>query len=193
MIMGNKATKQAKCNAVMLGLDCAGKTSILETSNKTGMKLTTPTIGMYVEEVSVMDMKVYSWDVGGEDLIRGLFRHYFNKVNAIIWVQDCSDIYRLAYSKDELNKILLSPELKGHPLLLFANKQDLPNAIDKEELICSWNLHSLDGERAWQVFHSVATEKDTLQEGFAWLQQVVADPSTYVPHSLVQIKNANNV
>ena len=66
--------------------------------------------------------------------------------------------------------------------------------MDKEELIRYFNLHSLDGKRPWRVFNSVATEKEVLEEGFAWLQQVVADPSSsYVAESYVPTKSANKI
>lgn len=156
---------------------------------------TAPVLDMRIEELTIMETKAISWTVGGSCYIKGLYRAYFRQVNAIIWVQDaCVDGWRLSECRIELELRLSAEELEGYPLLVFANKQDLPNAMDKEELIRYFNLHSLDGKRPWRVFNSVATEKEVLEEGFAWLQQVVADPSSsYVAESYVPTKSANKI
>ncbi len=63
---------------LMLGLDAAGKTTILY-KLKLGQDVTTiPTVGFNVETVTYKNVKFNVWDVGGQDKIRPLWRHYYS-------------------------------------------------------------------------------------------------------------------
>ena len=75
------------------------------------------------------------WDVGGQDRIRALWRHYYQNTDAVIFVVDSSDVERLDEAASELSKVLGEPELAAARLLVLANKQDLPTA-QSSELIC---------------------------------------------------------
>ena len=184
----------------MVGLDAAGKTTILYACKSPSEEIvsTIPTIGFNLEMVNIMSTSCRVWDVGGQEKIKMLYRHQEPvPVNAIIWVQDCSDHDRTLEAKDELFKVLNSDDGgSGCPLLLFANKQDLPQAFDADELIEHFDLHSLDGKRPWQVFNTIATQNVGLMEGFEWLEKVVADPGYYIPQNTIAVnktKSANKV
>lgn len=69
------------------------------------------------------------WDVGGQDKIRPLWRHYFQNTQGLIFVVDSNDRERVGEASDELKKMLSEDELRDASLLVFANKQDLPNAM----------------------------------------------------------------
>ena len=61
----------------MLGLDSAGKTTVLY-NIKTGSELSTvPTVGFNVETIKYKSILLNLWDVGGQDKIRPLWRHYY--------------------------------------------------------------------------------------------------------------------
>ena len=77
-------------------------------------------------------MKV--WDVGGQDKIRPLWRHYYVDADAIVWIVDSTDRERMDFCKEELHIFLKEDELKDVILLILANKQDLPNALIAEEV-----------------------------------------------------------
>ena len=193
-LIGNQ--NEPKCKALIVGLDAAGKTTILYALAREEIVTTIPTIGFNIETVRILSTNCTVWDVGGEDKIRPLWRHFFQGANAIIWVHDCNDRDRTCDAKEELHKILKEDELRGYPLLVFANKQDLPQAFDAEELILHLDLHSLDGQRPWQVFNSIATQKYGLKEGFTWLQEVAEDPACYLPQNTIvanKTKSANKV
>jgi ADP-ribosylation factor protein 1 len=96
---------------VMLGLDNAGKTTILYKLKVGQVVQTTPTIGFNVETVSRKNVTFSVWDVGGQDQIRGLWRHYFLNTQAVIFVVDSNDNNRLKEARDELWKVLESPEV----------------------------------------------------------------------------------
>ena len=97
---------------VMLGLDNAGKTTILYKLKVGQVVQTTPTIGFNVETVSRKNVTFSVWDVGGQDQIRGLWRHYFLNTQAVIFVVDSNDNNRLKEARDELWKVLESPEVR---------------------------------------------------------------------------------
>jgi len=87
---------------------------------------TIPTIGFNVETVEYKNIQFTVWDVGGQDKIRPLWRHYFQNTQGIIFVVDSNDRDRVVEAREELQRMLNEDELRDALLLIFANKQDLP-------------------------------------------------------------------
>ena len=109
---------------LMVGLDAAGKTTILY--KLLGENVTTiPTIGFNVETVEYKNINFTVWDVGGQDKIRPLWRHYYMNTQALIFVVDCNDRDRIAEARDELHRMLNEGERREPAILVFANKQVL--------------------------------------------------------------------
>ncbi|CAD1470968.1 unnamed protein product [Heterotrigona itama] len=113
----------------MVGLDAAGKTTILYKLKLGEIVTTIPTIGFNVETVEYRNICFTVWDVGGQDKIRPLWRHYFQNTQGLIYVVDSNDRERIGEAERELANMLKEDELRDAVLLVFANKQDLPNAI----------------------------------------------------------------
>ncbi|KAJ3612578.1 hypothetical protein NHX12_020849 [Muraenolepis orangiensis] len=153
---------------LMVGLDAAGKTTILYKLKLGEIVTTIPTIGFNVETVEYKNICFTVWDVGGQDKIRPLWRHYFQNTQGLIFVVDSNDRERVAESKEELSKMLQEDELKDAVLLVFANKQDLPNAMPVSELSDKLELHNLRS-RTWHVQATCATQGTGLYEGLDWL------------------------
>ena len=153
---------------MMVGLDNAGKTTILYQVKMGEVVQTTPTIGFNVETVKRKNLSFSVWDVGGQDQIRGLWRHYFLNTAAVIFVVDSNDVNRLAESKAELWKVLESPELENCLVLVFANKQDLPQAVSPDEVVNRLELSQITGH-LYHVVGCTAIEGKGLDEGFDWL------------------------
>ncbi|XP_028426079.1 ADP-ribosylation factor 5 isoform X1 [Perca flavescens] len=135
---------------LMVGLDAAGKTTILYKLKLGEIVTTIPTIGFNVETVEYKNICFTVWDVGGQDKIRPLWRHYFQNTQGLIFVVDSNDRERVTESAEELSKMIQEDELKEAVLLVFANKQDLPNAMGVSELTDKLGLHSLRS-RTWHV------------------------------------------
>lgn len=133
---------------------------------------TTPTIGFNVETVSRKNVTFSVWDVGGQDQIRGLWRHYFLNTQAVIFVVDSNDQNRLKEARDELWKVLESPELAAAVVLVFANKQDLPNALPGDDVMKGLELEKISSH-PWHVQAACATSGQGLDEGFDWLAETV--------------------
>eukprot|EP01064_Diplonema_japonicum_P003446 TRINITY_DN1221_c1_g1_i3.p1 TRINITY_DN1221_c1_g1~~TRINITY_DN1221_c1_g1_i3.p1 ORF type:complete len:161 (+),score=52.59 TRINITY_DN1221_c1_g1_i3:225-707(+) len=135
---------------LMVGLDAAGKTTILYKVKLGEIVTTIPTIGFNVETVEYKNVKFTMWDVGGQDKLRPLWRHYFNNTNGVIFVVDSNDRDRVAQARDELQKMLAEEELRDAVLLVLASKQDLPNAMTTAEVTDKLGLQSLR-QREWYI------------------------------------------
>ncbi|CCF47454.1 ADP-ribosylation factor 6 [Colletotrichum spaethianum] len=160
---------------LMLGLDAAGKTTILY-KLKLGQDVTTiPTVGFNVETVTYKNVKFNVWDVGGQDKIRPLWRHYFSGTQGLIFVIDSSDRARIEEAKSELHRIINDREMKDSLLLVFANKQDINGAMKPQEVTEALSLSKLK-DKVWYVVPSCATTGEGLLEGLAWLSNNVKAP-----------------
>merc|ERR1712107_898652 len=73
---------------------------------------TIPTIGFNVETISYKNVDFTVWDVGGQNKIRPLWRHYYIGTDALIWVVDASDKDRIQEAKEELHSVVRDPELR---------------------------------------------------------------------------------
>jgi ADP-ribosylation factor protein 1 len=153
---------------LMVGLDAAGKTTILYKLKLGEIVTTIPTIGFNVETVEYKNISFTVWDVGGQDKIRPLWRHYFQNTQGIIFVVDSNDRERVSEAREELQRMLNEDELRDALLLVFANKQDLPNAMNAAEITDKLGLHGLR-QRTWYIQAACATSGDGLYEGLEWL------------------------
>ena len=153
------------CNNVL----CSGKTTILYKLKLGESVSTIPTVGFNVETVSYKKCKFNVWDVGGQDKIRPLWRHYYAGTQALIFVVDSEDRTRLDEAKKELMHIINDQDMRDALLLVFANKQDKNSAMTLEELAEGLGLNKL--QREWHVAPSCALTGDGLAEGLGWLYE----------------------
>ena len=158
---------------LMVGLDAAGKTTILYKLKLGEIVTTIPTIGFNVETVEYKNINFTVWDVGGQDKIRPLWRHYFQNTQGLIFVVDSNDRERITEAHDELHKMLAEDELRDAVLLVFANKQDLPQAMSVAEITDKLGLHNIR-TRKWYMQATCATSGDGLYEGLDWLANNLA-------------------
>merc|ERR1711862_588003 len=157
---------------LMVGLDAAGKTTILYKLKLGEVVTTIPTIGFNVETVEYKNISFTVWDVGGQDKIRPLWRHYYQGTQGLIFVVDSNDRDRVEDAKEELNKMLNEDEMREAVLLVFANKQDLPNAMPAAEVTEKLGLHNMRN-RQWYIQSACATTGDGLYEGLDWLSRTL--------------------
>merc|ERR1711912_75620 len=156
-----KLVGKKDCRILMVGLDAAGKTTILYKLKLGEVVTTIPTIAFTV------------WDVGGQDKIRPLWRHYYTNTEGIIFVVDSNDRDRVDEARDELNRMLSEDELRDAVLLVFANKQDLPHAMPAAEVADKLALHKLRS-RTWYIQATCATTGDGMYEGLDWLSNTIS-------------------
>jgi len=164
--------RMRECRMLMVGLDAAGKTTILYKLKLGEVVTTIPTIGFNVETVEYKNINFTVWDVGGQDKIRKLWRHYYQNTQGLIFVVDSSDHDRIEDAREELMKMLNEDEMRDAVLLVFANKQDLPNAMTAPEVTNKLGLHDLR-HRQWFIQSACATTGDGLYEGLDWMSRTV--------------------
>ncbi|KAL5109665.1 ADP-ribosylation factor 6 [Taenia crassiceps] len=177
-LFGNKEMR-----ILMLGLDAAGKTTILYRLKLNNAVTTIPTVGFNVETVSYDNIRFNVWvcrrfnftglfeDVGGQEKIRPLWRHYFTGTQGLIFVVDSADRERIREAQIELHRIANDREMQDAIILVFANKQDLPNAMKPHEIQEKLRLTQFQAGRVWYVQPSNATTGEGLKEGLTWLSR----------------------
>ncbi len=155
---------------IILGLDASGKTTLLNRLKTNEGATTIPTIGFTNETIKYGNLTFNMFDIGGQSKLRKMWHHYFENANAVVFVIDSNDTVRMSETKEEIDKLLAHPLLLNSPILFFANKQDLPNALIKDKLISRLGLLKIRG-REWIVAESVATDGRGIEEGFDWLSK----------------------
>lgn len=164
---------------LMVGLDAAGKTTVLYKLKLGEVVNTIPTVGFNVESVDYKSLSFNVWDIGGQDKIRALWRYYYENTDAIIFVVDSNDCERIApnegneaSAREELHKLLTEDQLREAHLLVLANKQDLPNAMSVSEMTEKLGLNAVRN-RQWYIQACCAQSGDGLWEGLDWLADVI--------------------
>ena len=133
-------------------------------------------VGFNVEQVNYKNITFTVWDVGGQDKIRKLWRHYYIGTHGLIFVVDANDEERLELATTELHRLLRHDELSNAIVLILANKQDLPNAMSTSEIMEKmglWSSRSLRNN-PWYIQPTCATSGEGLSEGLDWLAQTLA-------------------
>lgn len=153
-------------SVLMVGLDAAGKTSVLYRLKLGELITTIPTIGFNVEVVRVNKVSFTVWDIGGQNKIRALWHQFYLNTNGLIFVVDSADRERISEAASELHGILKDPAMQGVPILVFGNKSDLPESMKDEELCFQLRLQDIKSSD-WNIQMSVATTGEGIVEGFS--------------------------
>ncbi|KAG2500345.1 hypothetical protein HYH03_001920 [Edaphochlamys debaryana] len=164
--------KEGEARILVLGLDNAGKTTILRTLSDEDITTITPTQGFNIKSLSRDGFNLKIWDIGGQKSIRPYWRNYFDQTDALIYVIDSADRKRLDEAEFELNELLQEEKMNGVPLLIFANKQDLVGAAPPDEIATKLDLPAIR-DRPWQIQACSATQGTGLKEGMEWLMKQV--------------------
>lgn len=123
----------------------------------------------------IAGMEVNCWDVGGRSPMRPLFRHYYQSAHGIVFVIDSADVERYEDAIDELRRVLAEEALMGVPLLILANKSDLPRAMNAEQFEKATNIHSVVGSTRSYRLQSICAMRDDkeLRKAMSWLKQQI--------------------
>jgi len=157
---------------LLLGLDNAGKTSILKKLSDEEISHIMPTQGFNIKSMAKEGYKLTVWDIGGQKAIRPYWKHYYDGTDALIYVIDSADRRRVQETGVELNALMEEQKLAGVPLLVFANKQDLLGAMPAKELAETMQLHNIR-DRHWSIQPSSAKDGAGLQQGMKWVLDVI--------------------
>ena len=153
---------------LMVGLDFAGKTAIIQYLRYGEVVPTIPTMCYNVESIEFKGITLTIWELGGKPPMRKFWDQRYDNIDAIIFVIDSVDNERLEEAKEEMWSLLREKKLVKCHLLIYANKQDLPGALSEEEMISELGIDKIKG-RKWRVQPAIATHGNGLIEGLDWL------------------------
>ncbi|KND01705.1 ADP-ribosylation factor-like protein 2 [Spizellomyces punctatus DAOM BR117] len=166
--------KEKEIRILMLGLDNAGKTTILKRINGEDISTISPTLGFNIKTLVHNGYKLNIWDVGGQKSIRSYWRNYFEQTDGLVWVVDSADRPdRLEDCRRELHSLLLEERLAGASLLIFANKQDLSGALSYEQIEELLDLRSIQTHH-WHIIGCSAVTGANLLAGMDWIVSDIA-------------------
>ncbi|XP_033098434.1 ADP-ribosylation factor-like protein 3 [Anneissia japonica] len=169
-----KSEPNKELKVLLLGLDNAGKTTILKALAGEDYTKITPTRGFNIKSVSTQKWKLNVWDIGGQRKIRPYWKNYFDNIDVLIYVVDSADTLRMEEAGLELNELIQDEEkLAGVPVLVFANKQDLPLAKRASDISKDLLLSSIR-DRKWQIQACSAYTQEGLENGMTWAVQTTA-------------------
>ncbi|XP_037683189.1 ADP-ribosylation factor-like protein 14 [Choloepus didactylus] len=166
----SKNSKAKEAQILLLGLDSAGKSTLLYKLKFAKDTATTPTIGFNVEMIELEKrISLTVWDVGGQEKMRTVWCCYCENTDGLLYVVDSTDKQRLEDSRREFEHILKNEHIKKIPVVLLANKQDIPGALSAEDITRMFKMKELCSDRNWYVQPCCAITGDGLAEGFRQL------------------------
>ncbi|KAG8995775.1 ADP-ribosylation factor-like protein 2 [Tulasnella sp. JGI-2019a] len=172
-VIRKQRQKEREMRILFLGLDNAGKTTIIKRLNGDDITTVSPTLGFEIKSFVHGKYTLNIWDVGGQRVLRPYWRNYFEQTDAIVWVVDSSDRLRMDDCKTELHSLLQENRLAGASLLVFANKQDLHGAMSADEIRDALSLTALTTHQ-WKILSCSAVLGTNVVAGVDWVVGEVA-------------------
>ncbi|KAE9399099.1 ARF/SAR superfamily [Gymnopus androsaceus JB14] len=172
-IIRKNRMKEKEMRILFLGLDNAGKTTILKKLNGEDIMSVSPTLGFNIKTFMHSKYTLNIWDVGGQRTLRPYWRNYFEQTDALVWVVDSGDRMRMKDCKEELHSLLLEDRLAGASLLVFANKWDLQGSMNDSQIRDALDLNSIKSHH-WKILSCSAVTGENLIDGLDWVVDDVA-------------------
>ncbi|KAF2026218.1 ADP-ribosylation factor [Paraphoma chrysanthemicola] len=169
-ILRKARLKDKEMRILMLGLDNAGKTTIVKRIMNEDVNSVSPTLGFIIKTIEYDGYKLNIWDVGGQKTLRTYWKNYFEKTDTLIWVVDATDRERIDDCRHELAGLLQEERLSGASLLVFKNKSDVPGAMTEDEVREGLRLDAIKTHK-WHIMTCSAMTGMNLQEGLEWVVQ----------------------
>ena len=173
ILRGLRKGQENEARILVLGLDNAGKTTILKALSDEETENIAPTQGFNIKALSKEGFKLNVWDIGGQKAIRAYWPNYYEGTDGLVYVVDSSDEQRIDECLENLMTLLDEEDLKDVPLLVFANKQDLDLALDAQEVLEKLKLEDVS-DRTWNIQACSAMTKEGLEEGMEWLVNTIS-------------------
>ncbi|MEE6501188.1 hypothetical protein FKM82_004091 [Ascaphus truei] len=173
-LSGSAHPRVKQARILILGLDAAGKSTVLYKLKFKESFTTIPTVGFNVEMVqAAKHLQLTMWDVGGQHNMRTFWCYYFENTDGLVYVVDSTNKQRLEESKKEFEFILQNELIKNVPVVVLANKQDLPGALNAEEITRKFNMKKYCCDRDWYVQPCSALSGQGLADGLSKVTEFV--------------------
>lgn len=156
----SEQTRSHNIRCLVLGLDNAGKSSVVAKLFNKSSRAVAPTVGFQISTMRLNRFTIDFWDVGGQQTLRPFWSNYYHAADALIWVVDSTDQARLGDCLRELNSVLGEGRLKGAELLILANKQDVKGALSVSVIREILNFDQMERDRACMIESCSAVEND---------------------------------
>ncbi|KAJ5332751.1 Small GTPase superfamily ARF/SAR type [Penicillium brevicompactum] len=189
-ILRKARLKDKEMRILMLGLDNAGKTTIVKRIMNEDVTTVSPTLGFIIKTIDFMGYKLNIWDVGGQKTLRSYWKNYFEKTDTLVWVVDATDRLRVDDCRQELSGLLLEEvrpptrqsrrqlttlqRLMGASLLVFLNKTDVEHCMSEQEVRQRLDLDSIKTHK-WTILPCSAMTGTNLNGGLEWVVQDAKD------------------
>jgi GTP-binding protein SAR1 len=170
MIFFGLLNKQAKL--LFLGLDNAGKSTLLLRLKEDRLGVLSPTVHPTSEELIIGKVRCTTFDLGGHQQARRIWKDYFPDVNGIVFIVDAKDRDRFAEARTELHNLLQTKELSNIPFVVLGNKIDHPDTVSEGELRYQLDIHQ-GIDRPVELFMCSIVLKQGFKEAFQWVSQYI--------------------
>ncbi|XP_051934645.1 ADP-ribosylation factor-like protein 14 [Hippocampus zosterae] len=186
----NGSKSRGQVHVLMLGLDQSGKSTLLYKLKYNKSVVTVPTVGFNVEtlETDRRSPSLTVWDVGGQRKMRPHWEHHYADAAGLMFVVDSADQGRLDEARKELHRMLKFESLRGVPLVILSNKQDLRGALSSEAVCQRLDLRqACEGGRPWFIQPCSGITGMGLEEGFRKMVYLIKTPLRQTQHD-IQVK-----
>ncbi|PTU22964.1 hypothetical protein P175DRAFT_0474677 [Aspergillus ochraceoroseus IBT 24754] len=174
-ILRKARLKDKEMRILMLGLDNAGKTTIVKQIMREDVTTVSPTLGFIIKTIDfACRYRLNIWDVGGQKTLRSYWKNYFEKTDTLVWVVDATDRLRVNDCREELAGLLLEERLMGASLLVFLNKTDVEGCMSETEVRERLCLDAIKTHK-WTILPCSAMTGANLHEGLDWIVQDAKD------------------
>lgn len=167
-LVNGEKNKEEKKKIIVLGLDNAGKTSILYSTGIGRHCTSLSTLPFSIEKVETDECIFVSWDIGRNQQYRSFWHFYFDFPSHVIFVIDSSNISKLDEAINEFYRFLNEKQILNLPVLILLNKQDLPNCISQQDIEDKLELQKL--ESSWFIQQTIAIRNIGIEDGLNWIR-----------------------
>ncbi|CEP14333.1 hypothetical protein [Parasitella parasitica] len=173
----NYLARKEEYYVLIIGLDNAGKTTLLERIKSIFMGVAgldpdkiAPTVGLNIGKVDIKSSRINFWDLGGQKDLQSIWERYYTECHAIVFVVDSTDPVRLEECRDTFEKMITNDAVEGVPVLMLANKQDVSGSLRVEQVKEVFNkIAAKLGARDSRVLPVSALEGNGVEDAIDWL------------------------